>query len=348
MSTDPMARLRSVDPARRVDLSHLDPGALRAVREGITMTVREPETADGASEARTRRGLGRLGLGRRGTIAVGLSVVLAGGSLGFAAYHQLFRGGLADGINCLSSWEGQSVSTDGPPLTGDPIADCATYMAGSGVAPLVDPVAFTYQGMLYVTPRDQVPEGAELLPVDPQAAHARELEASLHDMVDGGRSACLGGAEAEAVARAELSRLGLDGWTVHVDDTVLEPQNIRPCADLWTDTAAKRVDVLPQRADDPGSNPLLTELVADLRTGIANQCLSLDAARAVADDALVKADALLVAANPGHDVTVAGGAAHWPTTSVLDESASCARVDLEVGGSIQVTVYGPTTAHPAG
>lgn len=348
MSTDPMDRLRSVDPARRVDLSRVDPGALRAVREGITMTVREPETADGASEARTRRGLGRLGLGRRGTIAVGLSVVLAGGSLGFAAYHQLFRGGLADGINCLSSWEGQSVSTDGPPLTGDPIADCATYMAGSGVAPLVDPVAFTYQGMLYVTPRDQVPEGAELLPVDPQAAHARELEASLHDMVDGGRSACLSTEDAEAMAAGEISRLGLTGWAVDVDDTVVEAQYARPCADVSADTRSKTVRVLPHRNDVPGDNPLLTGLVTDLRTGVAGQCLSLADARAAADAALVTADAVIAAANPGQDVTVSGGTAHWPTTSVLDESASCARVDLEVGGSVQVTVYGPTTAHPAG
>ena len=32
---------------------------------------------------------------------------------------------------------------------------------------------------------------------------------------------------------------------------------------------------------------------------------------------------------------------HWPTTVVADPKAKCASVDLMVGGSIQIWVYGP-------
>ncbi|MGW6225821.1 hypothetical protein ACWFQT_01780, partial [Cellulosimicrobium cellulans] len=47
--------------------------------------------------------------------------------------------------------------------------------------------------------------------------------------------------------------------------------------------------------------------------------------RAIADEALTSVDG------------------PFPTTSVPDESAACARVDLFVGGNVQVTVYGPSS-----
>jgi hypothetical protein len=56
--------------------------------------------------------------------------------------------------------------------------------------------------------------------------------------------------------------------------------------------------------------------------------VSVDEARAVADEMLAAEE---------H---------HWPTSTVVDESADCARVDLAIGGSIQVTVYGPTAVSP--
>lgn len=59
-----------------------------------------------------------------------------------------------------------------------------------------------------------------------------------------------------------------------------------------------------------------------LREGIATQCLDLDSAAAVAQDVL------------GQDH-------HWPLAAIEDPSASCTRVDMEVGGSVLVTLRGP-------
>lgn len=80
-------------------------------------------------------------------------------------------------------------------------------------------------------------------------------------------------------------------------------------------------------AEDPAEfpNPEIDPAVDTLRSDIAEQCLTAEQARAVADEAL----ASLGDGNP-------------PVTTVVDESAECARVDLAIGGMAKVTVFGPT------
>ena len=119
---DVIAQLRAVDPAAPMDLSRIDPGALRALREGITMSAPE-------ATRRKRR------LGRRGLFVAGVSVVLVGGGTAYAAYVEFF-GGLADGVNCQHVWNETAAGVPqvtGPELTGDPIADCETYEAQAGL-----------------------------------------------------------------------------------------------------------------------------------------------------------------------------------------------------------------------
>jgi hypothetical protein len=90
--------------------------------------------------------------------------------------------------------------------------------------------------------------------------------------------------------------------------------------------------------DEPGKDQLRThfgldpsrivpELVTTLRTKIADQCLDLsDAQEAVA--------------------AALQGQQHYQATSAqLDPDAACTRVDLNVGGSVQVFLHGPETAH---
>ena len=318
MNQDVLARLRSVDPVRRIDLARTDTGALDALREGIIMTDRTPATT-----STVRR------LGRRGTLAVGLSFVLVGGGAAYAAYQQ-FSGGIVDGLNCQSVWNQDTDSADGPPLSGDPVADCVTYRAQAGLARISDPVAFTYQAMVFVTPRDQVPEGATLLGIlDPQAAAVRELTANSRDLVDGGRSSCMSPGDAAAHAKADLARLGLSGWSVVIDDAVLTAVNKQSCSDTAVDVATTTVTVLPERMPDPADLAAQagSGLTSALRSGITDACVGIDEARVIADAALADLP-------------------HWPTTSVVDETATCSRVDLETGGSIQVTVYGPTNPTP--
>lgn len=322
MSRDVIAELRGQDPARRAHLDAVDPGALAALREGITMTDRETTETNPEPVRPVRPGARRLG--RRGVLVGGLAVVLAGGGVAYAASHLWgdAEGAATNtmGIECQEVFgvgypnEGATVAAT---LTGDPVADCQTVRAEDGLAPMADPVAFTKDGTLYVTPRDQVPDGAEVLEVDPAAAaRVRELRASLDDAVDGGPARCMTSEDAVAWAQTELDRLGITGWSVEVvhgsDD-----EGKYACSDFSVDPGVVSVfpGLEPPRQDDP--------LVAALR-GIGKQCLTVDEAYDFAEAALGQED-------------------HWPTTRVVDEDAACARVDLEGGGSNLVTVYGPTT-----
>jgi len=327
--TDPMTRLRAADPARRADLGAVDQAAFAALREEITMTTTidpaVPTTAvPGGPAPRRRR------LGRRGAVALGLAAVLTGSGVAYAAV-QAFRGSSGEGVTCVTAWdadaaEGLGVEAAGPWLTGDPYADCATLLAEQGLPPLDDPVAFEHDGQTVVAPAAEVPDGAERLEgavaVD---AAALELERSSQDLVDGGRSACRPLAEGVAWARGEVDRLGLEGWTVTEHEPV---QDALPCANVEVRTGERAVVVVPT-AEDPVDVYLPDEIapvVATLRSEVADGCVSLDAARAVVDAAL------------------SGVADPFPTTSVPDESAACARVDLVVGGSVQATVHGPSDA----
>ncbi|MFF5114711.1 hypothetical protein [Streptosporangium sp. NPDC000509] len=74
-------------------------------------------------------------------------------------------------------------------------------------------------------------------------------------------------------------------------------------------------------------DPFVYELRDALRAGIASRCVGLDEAESLAKQAL-------------------GTKHHWPLTVMPDPAASCTRVDLEVGGSIQVTLRGPKVANP--
>ena len=73
--------------------------------------------------------------------------------------------------------------------------------------------------------------------------------------------------------------------------------------------------------------PYVFELRNALRTGISTKCVSLAEAKAVATTALGETD-------------------RWPLTTIEDPTASCTRVDMIVGGSVQVTLRGPVTASP--
>ncbi len=323
MDQDAIAALRAVDPARQSDLGAVDPGAVDALREGIIMTG----TASPAAHKRR--------VGRRGALAIGLSTALVGGGAAYAAY-QITHGpsAAADGLNCIQTWSQGEPSAAGPELTGNPVADCAQMLAEKGAQPLADPVAFRKGNILYVAPRTEVPDGAVLVPLSAEDAKARELEASTRDLVDGAQSICMTEAEADGWVTSELARLGLTGWTI----AIAEGKSSEPgatCAAFDVNDATSTLTVLPERntppaTHDPASDTApVTGIRDELRRGITDACVSVDDARALADKALAGLDY-----EP------------WPTTTVVDESVTCARVDMEVGGNIQVTVYGPKVARP--
>lgn len=310
--SDPLERLHAADPAR--GLTDLDPVAWDVLHDAVLRTSPDREVV-------RRR---RWRLGRNATIALGLGVALTAGGL---ATIPGFLGGTVDGPNCLRTW-GEDAEVTGPWVTGDPVPDCVLYWQQAGIEPPSGLVAFTVQGITFVTPADQVPQGAASLDGQPVYTPAEmELQQSLVDSVDGGE-VCRSVPDTVVWAQNELDRLGLAGtWTVEVTGDPADPYWSRdgidrPCGAIDAQEHG-RIEVFPG-ADPavqkfPDGNPR-----ADLlRERITDACVTVDEARAIADELLA-------------------GEHHWPTSSVVDETAGCARVDFAIGGSIQVTVYGPT------
>jgi hypothetical protein len=125
-----------------------------------------------------------------------------------------------------------------------------------------------------------------------------------------------------AWARAELDRLGLEGWVV---DAAGSPSAEKPCSAISAEAQGTVVVAPSEAPDELMAASEIDPVVEALREGVAEQCVTVDEARAIADEAYSNLDF-----EP------------FPTT-VVDEELECATADLQVGGSMQVTVYGPTT-----
>lgn len=321
-------QIAALNPVSTTEISRLDAAAAAALREGIVMTS-EPRAVTG-----------RFRLARRSLLTGGLTVALLGGGLAYAVvqYGWPARGGDGGRLTCLTEWNDPNRvdvgatdrTTEGPPLTGDPVADCQQYQALSGRPPIDDPVAFLWGGqrLTYVAPRSQAPADATLLQPDVDAGATHELHLSLDDWIGGLGARCFSTDDAVTAAQTELDRLGLIDWQVAVvqrpEEYLAEECALVGIAHDAPDTLEVWPNGRPDRDDSRGSgtDEVVFEIRDVVRTQISDQCLDIDAARAVIDDKL-------------RDLH------HWPTTSIVDADAQCTRAYMEVGGSIQVTLYGP-------
>ncbi|MFI6507106.1 hypothetical protein ACIBCT_05835 [Streptosporangium sp. NPDC050855] len=323
---DVLARLRASDPILGADPSRADRGALDDLRDGIMLTDRgEPA-----------RGTRRRVLGRGGVVAVAAAALVLGGGVSYATYQRLYVSD-STGVTCLTRWvdpaTGPQEGENGPDLTGDPVADCRLYREQAGRPAIPDPVAFRFKEEVYVAPRSQVPSSATLLnPATPQDAAVRELEGGFSDWVDGLYSRCFSETEAVAFAKTQIKRLGLTGWRIEVLPADSRDDD-QPCADADLDPGHNTVIVLPHRLRDHSVrnagtvDPFVYELRDALVEGVSSRCVGLRQAEQVTRRAL-------------------GTQHHWPLTVLPDSTASCTRADLQVGGSIQVTLRGPEVANP--
>ncbi len=311
---DPIARLRHADPAPESNLAQISSNAWARIQDGTTAEPRTVTASVPSTEPAHR------GIGRRGILAAGAAVLLAGGGAAYAAitsYTKVMQ------VVCLPDGPGeQEIIT--PVLTGDPIADCASAMESQGLSPIADPVAYGKPSYLYVVPGDDVPTDVEPLTtqyaIDPKMV---ELEASVADFVDGGMAPCRTVAEQQAWAQGELERLALRDWSVRLADGAVNDHD-SPCSTVLIDNDQSLL-IHATPADDTFSGGTW-ELADELRAQISESCLSLEEARAIVSKALAARDA-----GPSH------------LTTIEDQDVDCARVDAEIGGDIQITVYGPST-----
>jgi len=329
--TDILARLRATDPARHTDLDDLDATVTTRMARRLVTEAAAPEALSGAPIARPRR-RSRRG---RNVIAGAVGLALLGGGAAYASYQTWYTGGGGDGLTCVNAWSDdleqvQRNAVGGPELTGDPIADCQHYESLTERDPIRDPVAFRLpgHGSIYVAPSDQIPITAErLTAATVNDASTRELDSSMHDWVDGMVATCRTEEDARDFAKTELQRLHLVGWRI-LTSSVKSDEG--PCVgDPEVDASTRTVTLLPHsmRSPDDRGASRETYTIRDALRGIAGQCLPLAKAERLTTEAM-------------------GTEFHWPLTVIDDPAATCTRVDMEVGGSIQITLRGPQVVAP--
>ena len=212
-------------------------------------------------------------------------------------------------------------------VTGDPVADCASVWRqqhGTEPPPLV---AYDNQrGGIEVVPAD-APVPGDWTPLrtgvsqDPRLI---ELDAALGDHGDGLNAECHSAATAQPVAEAALQRLGLDDWSVRIDED--RGGGAGTCAIHVLDPDARAVVLFGLETAPPPADAPFARLASAVQEEVDGQCLGLqeavDAVRRIVDDL-------------GIDEAAGEVIIH----SVPDASA-CSRTDVNVGGRIEVTVRG--------
>jgi len=202
-----------------------------------------------------------------------------------------------------------------PSTTGDPAQDCAAdYRREFDTAA---PALVAYdngRGGVTVIPRSQKPEAGWKRLVSGQDVDLIQLQDSLDDYVNGLNSSCLDTAAATALTRAKLAEFGFTGWTVSV-------RNQGSCTNTaYVDPASTRVTLIS--GDVPTGHETAFQKLADRLRPITRECQSLPAAVA--------------------SVRTAAQGLTYNLNSVEDNSLHCAAIYETVGGTIFLTVRGPS------
>jgi hypothetical protein len=290
---------------------------------------------DTASPRRTRSPR-RAPTPRRTLVLVALLTMLTLASVGWAVAQRLSSD--ADEVSTsLGCYHPDGSIAIVSAATGDPIEDCAhEWERAFGTEP---PEFVTYEtstGGIVVAPADaEVPDHLDLERVDPPDAiddpRLIELEAALDDQGGGLGADCYTLDEARRIVKRELDQLGLTGWTVTSEDGGADGNDT--CTGFSLDRAPRQIVLRSQSAQDwvtvdgHGDDPIFA-FARDVNAALEDRCLTLgDAA-----DLVRKRGAAAGMNELGLDVR-----------EVVDNDAACARVDVEAGGAIFVTVKGPKT-----
>lgn len=171
-----------------------------------------------------------------------------------------------------------------------------------------------------------------------------ELQEALEDTGRGLYSECFTAADARTKVRGELDRLGLAEWTVVVDES-RRPDGADLCALGWLKPGSKQVELIGMPSRDlgfdtthPSSQDPFTPYAASLAEELEQRCLTLEeaaeVARELAADTEVVVDGQVIEFREDYNLGI---------TTVEDATASCTRSTVEVGGSIAVTLRGPSS-----
>jgi hypothetical protein len=270
------------------------------------------------------RGAGRPLARRRLVLAV-----VAVAAIATAATWVVLSGGLAretTSVECVI----KGVDTVIPSTSGDPAHDCAVEWRrelGGAAPPLV---AYDNElGGVTVLLRSATPPAGFKRLVAGQDADLIQLQTSLDDFVNGLNSSCFGDAAATDLTESRLARFGFTGWTVSSRGASSPGGANSDGSSCWNgdivDPSTQSVTLIASADQNEG---MPTSLAAKLRPATQG-CESLPAAIAS-----VRAAA--------SDLGLSESAKSYELNAVEDSSLRCASIYETVGGTIFVTVRGPS------
>jgi hypothetical protein len=282
----------------------------------------------------------------RRPLVVALAIVAATATAGGA--WALFGSSAHETTSIECSLDG--TDTIIPAVSGDPAYDCAVVLKadnGTDAPPLA--AYDNGHGGVTVIPRSAKPQsGWKPLPQGQDVALI-QLQDSLDDYIRGLNSSCLDSSAATSLARSKLAEFGFTGWAVSVRSPdssspnspapkatpgakaapVQSTSGTRSCvASDIVDPTTQAVTLIPAQV---ATGPEATfEKLADRLRPLTQRCQSLPAA---------VASVRSVASHLG----LSESARTYELYTVPDHSLRCATIYETVGGTIFVTVRGPTS-----
>jgi hypothetical protein len=330
---DSLQRLARVSDAEAV-------AAFRPGRDHLLAGVTTQSLGRRQARERTKRG-------RRPLVLVLAVVVAAACAAGAWAVLHGSAAGETTSVQCLIGSSDAII----PSTSGNPAHDCAVdYRREFGTAA---PQLAAYDnglGGVTVIPRDRKPQAGWKRLVSGQDVALIQLQDSLDDYVNGLNSSCLDSAAATSLTQSRLAQFGFTGWTV----AVRTPESSATTLPTPTVTTAGGTKRAPGESTsgtktcvggaivDPatesvtlGSNPVATgpkmtfEKLAARLQPLTRRCESLPAA--VSSVRTTASGLGLSESARGYDLN-----------TVSDNSMRCASIYETVGGTIFLTVRGPS------
>jgi len=212
-----------------------------------------------------------------------------------------------------------------PAVSGDPAYDCARILkddTGTDPPPLAAYDNGT--GGVTVLPRSTTPpSGFKRLQAGQDVALI-QLQDSLDDYIGGLTSSCLTTKAATALTEAKLRQFGFAGWTVALRDA----SGSRLCTSSEIiEPGTQTVTLIP--VETPAAPETTYQKLADRLRPLAQKCESLPNA----------VSSVRAAAS---DLGLSEAARTYRLNRVTDNSPRCASIYETVGGTIFVTVRGPS------
>ena len=222
----------------------------------------------------------------------------------------------------------KGVDTIIPSTSGDPAHDCAVEWKrelGSAAPALV--AYDNTSGGVTVLPRGAKPP-AGWKTLKSQDVALIQLQNSLDDYVRGLYSSCLDARAATALTTQKLAEFGFTGWAVTLASGGSQPVGVSTCIGAAYVDATDRTVTLGRYGVPSGPPDQRTQLAAKLRP-IAQRCDSLQGAVMSVRDA-------------ASSLGFSESAKTYELNTVTDNSLRCASIYETVGGTISLTVRGPS------